>query len=588
MKQIWAPAWPVIFLLLLATATSNIALYAQQSEPQIPGPTIRVNTRLVLVDVVVTDKQGHAITGLKPDDFVLEENGRKQKISSFVSPDDAAKAAEVAPTLAPGLYSNRPEFRSSGGPLTIFLLDAANTPFTDQSYARAQMLAYVRTQLKPDQRFAVFTLTNDLHMLQDFTSDPQILLAALEKIKPEDPVLKNAAAPASSSLGVAPGPGTTGASLIAMAQSQISGFESEQVGFALERRVQITLAAMRALGRSLGGIPGRKEVIWLTAAFPFELIPENRDVSDAELLASLPNIQQKSVGTLSAGAIAEQQRQAYGPEIREAAADLSASQVAIYPVDVRGLLSGMEGAAGIKPTHTFNATSAFDPVAGMQDIAASQETMRDIATETGGRAYVNQNDIKSGIAAALADNSAAYTLGYYPENKKWDNRYRSIKIKLDRDGVQVHHRRGYYAVDPGQLKNRKPDQDVSEALRGAVPATLVTFSARAKSNDKGKLHVDFLVDPGSVSAGAASGAAKKLNVTLYAAVFSGEGKMISNRSLKVDQEFKADVYQQVLQHGMLVPMDFDIAPPANAQLRLAVRDERTGFIGTAGGPLVTQ
>ena len=64
--------------------------------------------------------------------------------------------------------------------------------------------------------------------------------------------------------------------------------------------------------------------------------------------------------------------------------------------------------------------------------------------------------------------------------------------------------------------------------------------------------------------------------------------MISNRSLKVDQEFKADVYQQVLQHGMLVPMDFDIAPPANAQLRLAVRDERTGFIGTAGGPLVTQ
>src|SRR5690348_3124573 len=88
--------------------------------------------------------------------------------------------------------------------------------------------------------------------------------------------------------------------------------------------------------------PGRKEVIWLTAAFPFELIPENRDVSDAELLASLPNIQQKSVGTLSAGAIAEQQRQAYGPEIREAAVDLSASQVAIYPVDVRGLLSGME------------------------------------------------------------------------------------------------------------------------------------------------------------------------------------------------------------------------------------------------------
>jgi hypothetical protein len=64
--------------------------------------------------------------------------------------------------------------------------------------------------------------------------------------------------------------------------------------------------------------------------------------------------------------------------------------------------------------------------------------------------------------------------------------------------------------------------------------------------------------------------------------------MIANRSLKVDQEFKADVYQQVRQHGMLVPMDLDIAPAANTQLRLAVRDERTGFIGTTLGTLTTQ
>jgi VWFA-related protein len=275
---------------------------------------------MVLVDVVATDKQGHAITGLKANDFVIEENGKKQTISTFVTPEGAAKAAEAAATLAPGLYSNRPEFLSGGGPLTILLADAANTPFSDQSYARLQMLAYIRSQLKPEQRIAVFTLTNELHMLQDFTSDPQVLLAALEKMKPEEPILANASAPAASSLGVAPGPGTASANLITMAQNQISGFESEQVGFALDRRVQITLAAMRALGRALGGIPGRKEVIWLTAAFPFELIPENRDVSDAELLSSLPNIRQKSVGTLSAGAIAEQQREAYAPEIREAAA----------------------------------------------------------------------------------------------------------------------------------------------------------------------------------------------------------------------------------------------------------------------------
>jgi VWFA-related protein len=585
MKRLWAQAWIVVLLITLATQTNNTALFAQQGTPQVPGPTIRVNTRLVLVDVVVTDKQGHAVTGLKADNFVVEENGKKQKVTTFVTPEDAANAAGT-PVLAPGLYSNRPEFRSSGGPLTILLADAANTPFQDQSYARLQMLAYVRSQLKPDQRIAVFTLTNELHMLQDFTSDPQILLAALEKIKPEQPILMNAAAPAASSLAAAPGPGSALANQISMAQAEISGFQSEQVGFALDRRVQITLSAMRALGRALGGIPGRKEVIWLTAAFPFELIPENRDMSDAELVAAIPTIAAKGLGTTSAGNVAEAQRQAYAPEIRQAAAEMSASQVAIYPVDVRGLMSGMEGAAAALPPHGANAS--FDPVAGMQDITASQDTMREIAKETGGRAYVNQNDIKSGVAAALADNSAAYTLGYYPENKKWDSRYRTIKVKLDREGVQVQHRRGYYAIDPGQIKNRKPEQDVAEAIHGAAPATLVTFSARAKRNDKGNLHVDFLVDAASVTAGDSSGGAKRLNVNLYVAVFSGEGKIIANHSLKVDQELKPEVYQQVLQRGMLVPMDLDIAPPTNAQLRLAVRDERTGFIGTAGGPLVIQ
>jgi VWFA-related protein len=71
----------------------------------------------------------------------------------------------------------------------------------------------------------------------------------------------------------------------------------------------------------------------------------------------------------------------------------------------------------------------------MLDVAASQDTMREIAMETGGRAYVNQNDIKSGVAAALADSSATYTLGYYPENKKWDNKYRVIKLTLTPPGL---------------------------------------------------------------------------------------------------------------------------------------------------------
>src|SRR5260370_12288622 len=106
--------------------------------------------------------------------------------------------------------------------------------------------------------------------------------------------------------------------------------------------------------------------------------------------------------------------------------------------------------------------------------------MREMAHETGGRAYVNQNEIKIGVQRAFDDESAAYTIGYYPENKKYDGKYRSIKVKVKRDGVDVQNRRGYYAIDPTQLKRYNPQQEAILALRDVVSSTLVAFSPQTK------------------------------------------------------------------------------------------------------------
>ena len=100
----------------------------------------------------------------------------------------------------------------------------------------------------------------------------------------------------------------------------------------------------------------------------------------------------------------------------------------------------------------------------MSDTQSSQETMREMARETGGVAYVNQNEIKLGVSNAIEDSTASYTLGYYPDDKKWDGKYRNIKIKLNRDG-ELRYCRGYFAIDPSAQKDRKPDQEVAEALR---------------------------------------------------------------------------------------------------------------------------
>src|SRR5438105_14204474 len=177
----------LIFISLagLIICMGAVRLGAQQPATDIPAPTIRVNTRMVLVDVVATDKNGQPIKDLKPQDFVIEENGKKQKIASFTTPDEIAKAS-TPPSLPPGIYSNQPEYRAPGGPITVFVLDAANSQFSDQAYGRLQMLKYLDEQSKSTQRTAIFTLTDGLHVIQDFTSDPQLLREAIKRYQPQE------------------------------------------------------------------------------------------------------------------------------------------------------------------------------------------------------------------------------------------------------------------------------------------------------------------------------------------------------------------------------------------------------------------
>ena len=546
--------WLYLFFVVIVGGVAGGWLQAaEQSSTELPAPTIRVTTHLVLVDAVVTDKQGNPIAGLRPEDFVVEENGKAQKIATFAGP---VQSTAGPASLPPGIYSNRSQYRSTG-PVTVMLLDAINTPFSDQAYARRQMLSFVQDQYKPDQRMAVFTLTGSLNVLQDFTTDPQILYAALQRFRPRPQEFASAGrattsatagdattastvasldastAPATDTSGLGPG----AAQLVAAAQAAAQSFEAAQVAYAQEQRTMLTLQALNSLGRILGGLPGRKNIIWVTGNLPFSLIPENRNMTNAELEENLPSLKIRSVDQHSAGNYAATFRQGHADEIRETAARLASAQVAVYPVDARGL----------------SISTSID----------SQETMREMARETGGRAYVNQNEIKYGVERAFKDEAATYTLGYYPENKKWDGKYRTIKVKVKRDGVEVQNRRGYFAIDPTQMKGYSPEQEVAAALRDIVPATLVGFSARVRPSSSnsapGKVGVDFLVDANTLSAEDTSGG-KRLNVAFDATVFSPQGKILAERSQKVDQSFNGEVYRQIVEKGLLLHIDLDPNP----------------------------
>ncbi|MGA9801367.1 MAG: VWA domain-containing protein [Terriglobales bacterium] len=569
--------------LVLNLAAYPLALSAEQSPADVPAITIRANTRLVVVDVVVTDKRGQPVAGLKPEDFTLEENGKKQKISVFVPPG-AANHTAAAPA---GVLSNHPENVTPPGVPTVLLLDAANSAFKDQAYARAQMLKYVIGQTDTGRPMAVLTLTDRLRVLQQFTSDPRVLITAIKKMMPQEQILQGSPTrPEAHGMPEA----LHGLSESAMADSIVANdmaaannFIEAQLEFNRERLTLITIDAMKELARMLGGLQGRKNVVWLTSSLPFDLIPEDRSMNDAELLADLPSVRQKTVGTNAGGSFASQQRELHGQEIREAESQLASAGIAIYPVDLNGLVSGMEGSStreGSVYSDQAISSRAEDQVSSLQ---SSHGTMEEVAAQTGGKAYFNQNEIKDGIALAALDEKGSYSLGYYPENKKWDGKLRNIKLKLSQGDVQLRYRKGYFAIEPGPAKDHNYEQDVAAALAVDAPATQISFMAQAKPTDPGKIRVLFLVDAHTLTAEDAGGN-KKMNVNFYSSIWGANGQNLGAQIIKVDKSFDGATYQQILDRGMMVPIDMEI-PAGGTELRLAVLDNKTGFIGTVSGPL---
>ena len=564
------PRWLSIFLCFsLAVVSSPLSAQSPQEPDQVPGLSIRVSSRLVMVDVVVTDKRGQPVLGLKPTDFTVTEKGKPQRISVFTAPNES-RTKPAARTLGPGVYSNRPEYRAPGGPPTVILLDAANTPLAEQTNARTQMMKWVIDEYRPGDRVAVFALTEKLVLLSDFTDDPQVLLSVLRQY-----VAQKSALNSTPSSPVAPAEITQPGVVESYVKTvgELADVHQGELHRVAGHRADITAAAMRSLVRILGGIPGRKNIVWLTAGFPFTLVTHatGQEASGSHMsgdqIAAIQNpetMQDVQVNAATGdgfetGLAAGQQR-LYANRIRDIAAQFASSQIAIYPVDVTGLLPGA-------------AQGSFD----------RQQTMKDIAKETGGQAFVNQNDLHRGVELAFADQAASYTVGYYPADKKWDGGYRTISVKVDHQGVEVRHRSGYYALDPAKESEKLFAQDLADAIEDKTSATQIPFYAKVSAIEKGKTRVDFMVDGDALST-EDSGKGKHLNLNFEVAIFAPDGKQISNRVMKVDKVLPLETYQQIMQQGLSVHLDVD-TPHGRNVAWIAVRDNHNGYVGTLQAPV---
>jgi VWFA-related protein len=534
----WTTLLRTLAFSLLALFFLNV--YSQTNQPQDvlhSDTTLRTNTRLVVVDVVATDSKGQPVTDLKAADFTLLEDGKPQKISGFNFEHPGSNLAQTAQIqLPPSVVTNAPKFQSNS--LNVILFDVGNGDFTEHVYARDQLLKFLNGAAL-DRPVAIFALQTQLKLLHDFSTDNKALSAAVAKYRP-------------------PAKNNNSESM----ESRASAFSTRGDYHTSERDIENTLNQLNVLAKVLAGYPGRKNLIWLSESFPLTLFPEtlNQGHMDGQSLRSAVRGAANPASTQQ-NLVSSAPFKTYAELVKKVSDALMSAQVAVYPVDAGAV--------------------------GRNDHLASQHTMNNMAESTGGKSFMNSNDLVLGLRNGIEDGSSYYTLTYYPENKNWDGLFRRIQVKSSRPNLSLRYREGYYAVDPEKINKQDSDavaENFSRLLELDAPtATQVIFQAQVQppSEKNKKVVVTFHIDPRTLAFEKKDNGVEfaKLSCTVWA--YGKDRDKPTMSSGTVTANLSASEYQQMMQQRFL-PCDrqLDLKPGTYA-LRMGVLDRASNKIGTA-------
>jgi VWFA-related protein len=572
---------------ILAIAISGLGLmgtkaWAQAQNATVPAPALRATTRLVLADAVVTDKDGKLVTGLTAKDFTVLEDGKAQQVTtfSFERPAQMNRALlSRRVQLPPNVTTDRPEYRVPSGAPVIVLIDALNTQAQDQARARLALLKYLNTQLKPGQPIAVYTLGSSLRRLQDFTDDPALLKAAVENFSPTEPVeqqisrIDQQIPRFSGALPDSSGVSRSAQINPAIYLERMREFMEDQTSVGIDMRVGMTLTAFQAIAHAVAGLPGRKSLVWVTSSFP---------------LATYTHIIKYSAdGDNSPNRVAF--NELYEDRIHQTDSKLSDAQIAVYPVDARGLVGELQGGAENQGVDAGGQLVGGADFAQSQQLASgalqeTQATMKQVAGDTGGRVFTNQNDLDHSVALSVEDGEAYYLFGYTPTSKA-DGKFHKIEVKVNRPDLNVRARRGYYATPlANDTKTAKQlDAEVGMAMQlGSPLATGVTFDARVMppaAAAKMKVGIDFIIDPSTVSFQDADGG-KELALEFHAAAYDAKGKLADHKDVSIKPTLKQNQYEALQKQGIPYHTELELEP-GNYMVKLGVVDQKTATIGTA-------
>jgi VWFA-related protein len=513
--------------------------------------TIRATTRLVEINVVVHEKKGAPVRGLTRDDFSIFDGRKEERIATFSVESRQTPKGPLEP-LPPNVFCNRVA-REGVTPtsVVVILLDAAGTTFWDLAYARQQVIKFL-SQLQPQDRVALYVLGRELHIVQDFTRDPAPLIEAIRANR-----VRVAATAGGITTGVAPStpPNLAGPAALAAARLD-SGLQamSNSRDIAAQWMQADVLNALEAIARHLCGLPGRKSILWVTGSVPF---PQNPYVYFGP----------GHSGTNSA----------LGSKVSETIRMLNQADVALYPVDARGLFADPG----------FNAENREVDASGsrLQQMNLQIQGMIYHAVETGGRAFYNTNDLKMALRAALDDSEFTYTLGYYPTHGQWDGRYHPITVRVNRRGVQVRCRKGYFAT-----AEEPPVEDavtiLQEAALNPLDATSVglTVHARPVGDAGDSVEVTVNVEAKDLTFQPTKGL-WSVRFDAWLGQHTNTGASLQGISKSTSADLRPDTYEKIMAEGGVSLTFKEKIEPGAQELRVVVRDASSGSIGSVRIPL---
>jgi VWFA-related protein len=472
-----------------------------------------------------------------------------------------------------------------------------------------------------NSQFALCTLSSDravhLRLIQGFTADENVLLSAVNSKRgaPQSGRWQQAEA----------GPGNAVNTVREFAQGgEMSGWQAllsglekmqvEQEATDTDTRVGITIDALTQVARYMSGIPGRKNLVWLSGSFPISISP---DLNEERPVSASRN---------------------YTTQLRQATNLLAGGQVAVYPVDVRGLAAediSTSDNMGVGPRQTLPPSTPGRPSSDdsvvppsqllqqgmLQRLAlrsAERDTLNQIASDTGGKAFFNSNAIDEAINTAAEQSSNYYTLSYTPANRNYNGRFRKIKVGLAEKGYRLHYRPGYFADDPyapakpgdsyrntgaAAMQHGSPQsRQILFAVRivpigakikaDSARAGNILLASKAQPSLPSKVElqhygIDYALDSSDLHFVPSNNDLQHCALNFMIAAFDEDGRQLSGMSKEWTSDLDRAALKDVISGGVRIHQEVDV-PVKAVFLRLGVNDAISNHLGTVELPLPVQ